>query len=200
MPENALAKIVYLQSRKGEAVLSDLCRTIAADFYVCREHLQELVTPSSMCDFLNALQAGMEYSARCWGKTAIPDYLSFEPNAMNERRATYNKMWFRGIVSPGGMPQETAIMITYYHAAKMMWAMVYGKRYFNDHTPPFFCVEARHGVMLNVIEECYHAVQFRQSRFPTVGGRADPLEQEIGPIIAAAIEALDMSLYARRIT
>lgn len=86
--------------------------------------------------------------------------------------------------------------MTYYYIAKMMDAVLRGKRYFNDHIPDGYYVDAGDGIALCAIEECCHTSDFHQGKLrETTVGRDDLSESDMIPIIAEAIYDLQIPLY-----
>ncbi len=197
MPKNALEWIEFWQS---DTALQSLFESVVNDFHVRGSECRNLITKESVRCFLDSFKRGVLYAVEKWGEKALPRNIIFSSMAVNERRSTHDKMWFRGVLfNDPAFPSYAEVGITYYFVAKMINAGMRGRRYYNDHIPEGCYVDIKAGIALCAIEECRHTFDFNEGKLQgTTVDRDDISEADVLPIIAEAIRELAIPLYPHR--
>lgn len=189
--QNALDKLTELLDPKNNLVLQETYRLITANPIVIA--LGTSFSPAALREFFHAFRAGMIYAGTAYEKSIPNDILFF-------RTPTYQGFAFDKIAYRGSNDGEIdEIVMSHAYIASYCMAIEYGTLgRFSDHLPEGFRANAITCTTCHAIEECYHRHQVHmlgKTGVVNMEERDHPLENEIYPVIALAIEKLSLRIY-----
>ncbi|MSR73491.1 MAG: hypothetical protein EXS60_00285 [Candidatus Pacebacteria bacterium] len=148
---------------------------------------------AALREFFHAFRAGMIYAAAMY-EESIPDDILF-CRAPHYQGFEFDKLVYRG--SDDGTIDE--IVMSHAYIASYCMAIEHGTLgRFSDHFPEGLCANAITGTICHGVEESYHRHQVRElgkKGVVNIGEREHPLEEDIYPVIALAIERLSLRMY-----
>jgi len=162
-----------------------LLRGINKDPIVARFGLT--LTPAHLSRWLGAFRAGVAYMARTYGDDSLPWGWGLVGGTARER-------WrFSRRAHMGYVPANDAVYVSAANLADQALAFGADQRFLNPKLSPAG-VPAEQFVLLEAVEECYHAYQFKVLGMTGWSRRDDPIERDILPVWKRASADLGLGL------